>query len=134
MDRIDHALGRPLDPTQETDRNGFLTSYEGPEAEELRRSPYWTDGRRWLGDSEAFHVTDCGRAALAAYLEKIGDPHRKFVVTFDGHASDVIATGRSQARYRHFQEVSDAIPISFRDFCQRSSVRVADVREGLRDR
>lgn len=120
MDRIDHALGRPLNPMAETYRNFYSTS--GAEADTMASSPHWIEGRP--GSFRCFAVTDEGRAALAAHLREIADPHRAYAVTFAGHERMVIAGSASKARYSHFLDLSDCIPdLSFKDFCRRTTVR-----------
>ena len=91
----------------------------------MEGSPLWRRNRASSGQTDLFHVTNEGRAVLAEYLEMLDAPDRKFVVTFNGRESEVIAVGRSQARYKHFLEVSDVIRISFRDFCRKTRVRLA---------
>ncbi|MGY4222689.1 hypothetical protein ACVMIH_000050 [Bradyrhizobium sp. USDA 4503] len=122
MDRIDHALGRPLDPTVESYRNCYAT--DGALADEMAASPFWAEGRR--GQSmRYFFVTDEGRAALAQHLKDIGDQHRAFVVTYAGHPRTMIATTRDKARYSRFIEISDVMPdLTFIEFCKRASVSV----------
>ena len=44
MDRIDHALGRPLNPLAETFRNHFAVEAEDTFAAEMRTSPHWDGG------------------------------------------------------------------------------------------
>jgi len=125
MDHIDHALGRPLDPMGETHRHHYAANRDGQIAAELRASPYWTNGST-VGDIVFFHVTDEGRAALAAHLRAIVDPHRAYAVSFDGHTRPVVATCRAQARYSAFLDVSDGFPdLTFSAFCRRSRVRLA---------
>lgn len=68
MDRIDHALGRPLAPMGETSRNVFATT--GEEADEMAASAYWHELPAPAGYSDLrfFRVTLKGRKVLAAYL------------------------------------------------------------------
>lgn len=123
MDRIDHALGRPLNPIGETYRNFYST--DGSLTDEMAGSPFWCEGMRGTG-FRSFCVTDAGREALAAHLKKIGDPYRAFVVTFDGHDRTVIAATRDKARYNYFADLRDVLPdLTFKDYCRRASVRVA---------
>lgn len=123
MDRIDHALGRPLDPTAETYRNFYTT--DGDLADDMAASPFWCEGRRGR-DLRNFCVTDEGRAALAAHLRQINDPHRAFTLTFDGHARTVVAASRDKAKYSYFVDLRDALPdLTFKDYCRRASVRLA---------
>lgn len=123
MDRIDHALGRPLMPTGETFRNFYATS--GAEADEMAASTFWMEGKPGR-DMRYFAVTDEGCQALADHLLKINDPHRAFAVTFDGHTRTVIAPSGSKARYSHFLDISDVMPdLTFIDYCTRASVRAS---------
>lgn len=129
MDHIDHALGRPFDPTGETYRNYFAIDTGSDLAAQFRASPNWREGRA-CDDMAYFFVTDEGRAALAAHLKEIGDKNRMFAVTFDGEAcSPVIAESHGKARYQAFLNISDCWDISFREFCKQVSVRLA-VRHG----
>lgn len=124
MDRIDHALGRPLDPMADTYRNFYAIS--GSIADGLAASPYWAEGKGPPGSLRYFSVTDAGRACLANHLRVIGDQHRAFIITFDGYASTVIAKSRDKAKYSHFLSVSDVMPdLTFGDYCRRTTVRVA---------
>ena len=121
MDRIDHALGRPLDPLAESYRNHYAAF--DPEANLLAASPFWEEGGRGR-DLRHFFVTLQGRIALAWHLKQIRDPHRAFTVTFNGYSSDVVAKSSGKARYSHFLSLRDVIPdLTFHDFCTRSSVR-----------
>ena len=121
MDHIDHALGRPLDPTAETYRNFFAT--DGSLADEFAASPHWEEGKRGNG-MRYFRVTDEGRKALASHLREIGDAHRAFEVKFEGYTRTVIATTRSKARYSYFLDISDSFPeLEFKDYCRRVSVQ-----------
>lgn len=126
MDRIDHALGRPVDVLGTTYRNFYATG--GDLADEMAVSPYWAEGRRG-NDMRYFAVTDDGRMALAAHLRDIGDKHRSFSIKFDGHTSTVVATTRNKARYSHFLDIRDVMPdLAFVDYCRRASVRVVGAR------
>jgi len=124
MDHIDHALGRPLDPMTESYRNYFAVS-GGPLADEMAASPFWHEGRP-SGTMRFFAVTDEGRKALASHLREIGDKHRAYSITFDGHVNTVIATSRSKAKYSYFLDLSDVCSdLTFKDFSSRASVRAA---------
>jgi hypothetical protein len=125
MDRIDHALGRPVDALSPTSREYYCTDDAGLEADEMRASPHWREGRRY-GESRWFTVTPEGRIALHDHLRKIGDRHRAFDVTYRDITSQVVATSRSKARYQHWLGVSDAVEISFFNFCRRASVRLSN--------
>ena len=123
MDDIDHALGRPLNPMDETYRNYYVT--DGPAADEMAASPFWSERPRGDGN-RCFVVTDAGRAALKSHLRDIGDPHRAYEITFDGYPRTVIATSRSKARYSHFLDLREVLPdLTFKDYSARASVRVA---------
>ena len=70
MDRIDHALGRPIDPLAPTYRDHFAAPIDPPcIAAELALSPFWDDCGKTLGQ-HYFCVNQKGREALAAYLER----------------------------------------------------------------
>lgn len=120
MDRIDHALGRPLDPMSKTYRNFYAV--DGAVADEMAASPYWDEGKR-DPSLRYFYVNRAGCEALANHLREIGDPHRAFVVTYAGYANTVIATSRDKAKYARYIEISDVMPdLKFVDFCKRVSV------------
>lgn len=122
MDHIDHALGRPLDPTDDTYRNCYATG--GELADQLAASPFWYEGKR-VRDMRYFAVTEEGRRALAQHLREIKDRHRAYVVEFDGHPGTVIETSRSKARYSRYLDIVDVAPdLTFKDFCRRASVRL----------
>ena len=123
MDHIDHALGRPLDPMKETFRNHYAAG--GALADEMAASPFWDEGKRH-GDMRFFYVNEAGCKALASHLREIGDCHRAFAVTFEGHTRVVAATTRNKARYSYFIDVSDCLPdLTFKDYCKRVAVRLA---------
>jgi hypothetical protein len=124
MDRIDHALGRPLYPMAETYREYFAIHTDSGLAAEFRASPYWNEGGTAPGGMAYFHPSVEGRNALADHLKAIEDPHRGYLVSFDGHQSLVVARSRGNARYRHYLSVSGCFcDLTFRDFATRSSVR-----------
>ena len=124
MDHIDHALGRPLDPTDESHRNYFATS--GASADEMATSPFWQEGKRCPGDTmRFFHVTNAGREALAAHLREIGDQHRAFTVTYRDYSATVVATTRDKARYDYFLHISDCRPdLTYGEFMRDARVHV----------
>lgn len=133
MDRIDHALGRPLDPLGETYRNYYTAS--GIEAVSMAVSPFWIEGRRIPGGLRCFAVTDEGRRALATHLQVIGDKHRAYAVTFDRFTREVVATSHSKARYSYFLDLQDVMPdLTFEDYCRRTKVRLARSRTGGAER
>jgi len=128
MDRIDHALGRPLDPTGETYRDHFAVSSEKDKAY-FRASAFWIEGHT-LDGITWFHVSGIGRLALEAHLKLIGDPHRSFEVRYrigsDTYSDRIIATTRSSAKYLKWLCLSDVLPdLAFIDFCRGASVRLA---------
>lgn len=121
MDRIDHALGRPLDPTAETYRNHYAT--DGTLADEMAGSPFWEEGRSCGGRLRSFYVTEAGCDALAKHLREIGDAHRAFLVTFEGHPRTVVAVTRDKARYSHYLDIRDSFSdLTFKDYCKRTTV------------
>lgn len=124
MDRIDHALGRPVNPLRETYRNYFATDPDGPDAAAFRASPNWTDGREVLG-TLCFHVTDRGRRALHDHLRQIGARHRHFIVTWQKSEIATASKSHSAAKYDAWLKVSDAIDIPFGDFLKSARVRLA---------
>lgn len=127
MDHIDHALGRPVDPMIETYRNHFAVDADSKTAKAFEASPFWRrNGKGAPGGMAFYHVTDEGRQALAQHLKAIGDKHRIFNVTFDGHTQPVVAESASKARYSLWLDISDCFAdLSFKKFCQSVTVRVA---------
>lgn len=127
MDRIDHALGRPVDPLAKTYRNYFATDTWGDLASGMAASPHWrlygTDG-----SMDYYAVTRQGRAALKAHLQDIGDQHRLYAVNYDDYSHSVVATSHGKARYRAWLDVSDCHDISFRNFQRISRVHLVGGR------
>jgi len=68
MDRIDHALGRPLDPISPL--RGYQNYYAPAltEIREMDKSPYWVFAQK-VRDVSVYYVTDAGKQALADYLD-----------------------------------------------------------------
>lgn len=123
MDHIDHALGRPFDPMRETYRNHFAT--DGALADEFAASPYWEE-RGGHGSMRYFGVTDAGRAALAAYLNALPNPHKMWEVTFEGHTWNCAAPTAAKARYSEWLSISDSCcELTFAAFCRNARVRRA---------
>lgn len=56
MDRIDHALGRPLDPLRQGPRNSFVVEPGCDEAELMAASLHWQDLGTRFG-MQSFAVT-----------------------------------------------------------------------------
>jgi hypothetical protein len=124
MNRIDHALGRPLDPLAETYREYYAVDANSEQAAEFRASPHWDAGRGVPGGLTYFHPTVAGRQALAAYLKTIADPNKAFVVCWNGFESRVVAPTHSKARYKKWLEASDAYhTLTFKEFCKTATVR-----------
>lgn len=124
MNRIDHALGRPVNPMEESYRNYFYT-YKGDEYHsELEDDPNWfkaSIGEDWA----VYRVTNAGREALQKYLRAIGSKTRLFVVSFNGFEESQVAKTHSEARYLKWLSVSDCYDITFGEFMKRCRVRVA---------
>ena len=122
MDHIDHALGRPLDPWGGS-RNYFAAG--GEIAREMHESPYWL-ARVSHSHLTFFVVTYAGRLALEKYLREIGDPHRLYIVEYDDHEMEVVATSRANAQNRCFLTISDTAlqGITFAEFRRHSSTRL----------
>ncbi len=125
MDRIDHALGRPLNPLSETYRDHYATFTDGAVAEEMRASPHWEGGKA-IDRMAFFYVSDAGRKALADHLKEIKDAHKGYVVAFDGIEMSVVATSAAKARYSAFLSASDCNDdLTFRQFQKECTVRRA---------
>lgn len=127
MDRIDHALGRPVDPMTESYRNYFATDAGSKLAKEFDASPYWARNMHVApGDMAFYHVTDEGRAALRRHLREIGDKHRLYEVTYEGRTETVVAVSAAKAKYRLWLSVSDCFQeLTFGRFCRAATVRAA---------
>jgi len=125
MDHIDHALGRPVDPTGETYRNYFYVVGDTELRREMAASPHWTDDSE-QGDDCYFAVTDAGRLALAEHLRAIGDKNRKWIVSYAGYEMEAVATTAAKARYSKWLDVSDIDDsLTFGKFQRASKVRAA---------
>ena len=121
LDLIDHALGRPTFPLNETYRNYFAIDADSDLAKKFSKSPNWQkSGQR--DDMAFFAVTDLGRHALADHLKQLPD-NKIFVVSYWEWTKIVTAKSRAAARYEVFHSVSDCSDISFREFLKVSSVR-----------
>lgn len=121
LDHIDHALGRPTFPLQETYRNYFAIGADSDLAKKFTQSLNWRKtGQR--DDMAFFAVTELGRHALADHLKSLPD-NKIFVVSYWDWTKIVTAKSRAAARYDVFREVSDCGDISFREFLKVSSVR-----------
>lgn len=123
MDRIDHALGRHVDPLGETYRDHFATG--GALVEEMAASPNWEERGR-SGDLRYFGVSLAGRQALAAHLNKIRDPYRSYIVSFGGFETAVAAISAAKAKYEYWLTIADCMgDITFGAFCRGARVRRA---------
>jgi len=121
MDRIDHALGRPVNPLGETYRNYYAIDFNSWQAAEMAADPAWHIGRRF--DRMIYlHVTDHGRRALRDHLRQIGDRHRTWIIEWEGMKLTEVAETRSKAMYRKWMSVSDTCDISFGDFLKSAKV------------
>lgn len=124
MDNIDHALGRPVDPTGETCRNYFATTEP-----EFSGNPHW-DLTGKQGDMFFYSVSELGRAALRDHLDEIGDKHRSFIVSIDGvDMNSRAATNHSKARYAAYLDYSDCYEITFGEFQKLARVRLAEATQ-----
>lgn len=123
MDRIDHALGRPLDPMTETYRNHFAIDTDDSEAKEMRNSSHWKE-RRTLDGMTCFTVTDEGRRSLANHLKAINDPHRAYVISFGAYTRTVISTSPAKARYSYFLDL-EIDGLTFGAFIQECRTKMA---------
>lgn len=121
MDRIDHALGRPLDPLRPSYRNYYATGEVegfGP--------PHWRQIYTIGSDMNCYEVTDAGRIALARHLHQLGNKQRLYLVAFDGIEISIAAESRAQARYTAWLRFSDICPdLDFRTFIRRANVSPA---------
>jgi len=123
FDHIDHALGRPVDPTGETYRNHFATGANSKDAKQFAASPNWKKvGQR--DDMAFFAVTDAGRKALKDHLKAIGDPWQPYSVTWGGHTGLIAAKSIGNAKYSTYLDVSDCYSeLKFVDFAREAKVR-----------
>lgn len=125
MDHIDHALGRPVKPMEETYRNYFYVVGDTALRRAMAASPHWRSSGN-AGDGEYFAVTDEGRRALVKHLKKIGDQNRKWLVSWGGYEMLVVATSRAKARYSKWLDISDVDEsLTFARFQRESKVRLA---------
>lgn len=126
MDNIDHALGRPVDPLGETYRNYFAVDDASAKAAAFRASPHWIFTGGVHGGMVMFSVTVAGRKALRDHLREVGDKHRAYLVTFDGHTEAVAAASPAKAKYEYWLRVSDVCPdLKFGAFCRAATARLA---------
>ena len=63
---------------------------------------------------------------MAAHLKAIKDPHKGYIVTFDGIEISVVATSPGKARYAAYLSASDCNDdLTFRKFQSAGTVRRA---------
>ena len=124
FDYIDHAIGRPVDPLVETHRNYFATDKGSAIAKGFAASPFWA--LNGIRDDMAFYrVTPAGRKALKKHLKEIGDKHRLYDVTYEGHTQSVAAISASKAKYRIWLDISDCFcDLTFGAFTRQARVRL----------
>jgi hypothetical protein len=134
FNQIDHALGRPLYPLRETNRNFFGTS-DDTLAASFIESGHWNDhGTRF--EERVFSVNADGRAALAAHLKEIKDPHRGFFVSFDlngaRHEDFVVAKSAAAAKWDTVEALRDSCQ-NYRpqEFFKTARVQVADPQRAV---
>jgi hypothetical protein len=122
MDHIDHALGRPVDPTGETYRNHYAADKDGKDAASFATSPHWQlDG--CTGRMAFYGVTDAGRKALADHLKAIGDPWRPYSVEWNEATCIYAATSEADAKKQAYSSASDVFSdLTFRKFDREASV------------
>ena len=126
MDRIDHALGRPVDPMGESHRNYFAVEPDSDIAAAFDASPFWHRNGKSGSGMAYYHVTAEGRQALKRHLKEIGDKHRLFDVTYQGQTQTVIAVSASKAKYSLWLDISDCFcDLKFGAFARAASVRLA---------
>lgn len=120
MDRIDHALGRPVDPMRPSYRNHFVTA-----AVAGFEPPFWEQASTFLNEQKCYLVTKAGRAALADYLRQSGSKHRLFHITFSGVEMGIAAETPAKARYQAWLRVNDCCPdLTFVNFSRQATVRM----------
>jgi hypothetical protein len=123
MDRIDHALGRPVDPMAETHRNHYAIDLDHDLATRMAADPCWHMGQV-SGGMAFFHVTTHGRRTLKTHLRDIGDAYRLYDVSFDNYPlPSIAATSHAKARYAAYLDADLDMP--FGEFCKRSRVTLS---------
>lgn len=127
MDHIDHALGRPVDPLLEGYRNHFAVDADSKTAKAFDASPFWgRHGKAAPGGMAFYFVTEAGRKALKQHLKEIGDKHRLFDVTYQGHTQAVVAVSAAKAKYSLWLDISDCRPdVTFGQFARAASVHAS---------
>lgn len=135
FDRIDHALGRPVDPLAGTHRDYFAVEASSELADQFKASPHWECGTPNKTTGMAyFYVTGDGRQALADHLKSIGDRNKMYILTYQGRTFGVAATSAAKAKYSAFLDLSDCNPdLKFKDFVAEAravSVKAPACRNG----
>lgn len=122
FDHIDHALGRPTWPLQQSYRNYFSTPADSDDGRAFEASPHWQRGGTSPGGLTTYRVTDAGRAALDEHLRALG-VHNRFTVTFAGRSQVVCAATAAKARYIRWCNLVDVLPdLTFSSFLRLSTV------------
>ncbi|WP_176083150.1 hypothetical protein [Martelella sp. HB161492] len=125
FNRIDHALGRPVDPLAETYRSHYAIQEVDQRFTELASSPHWERGQTVNGLT-FFYVTESGRKALAEHLLSIKDRNRLFVVTWRGMPAEYATTTGRKAKAAAWRDARDAFPsLKFGEFVREATVEVA---------
>lgn len=126
MDRIDHALGRPLWPLRESYRNHYAIDLDAPGRTEFEASSNWVLTAAAVSSNLAIYsVTPAGREALDRYLRETSKVCG-WLVQFGGYSCVVPAESAAKARYSYYLEVSDSrSELRFGDFVRQTSVRRA---------
>jgi hypothetical protein len=143
FDRIDHALGRPVDPVSKTYRNFFSTDPNSEIGRMLEASGYWDLSYGLDGTVAGFCVNSFGREALKQHLSEVGDKHREYEIFLDDrklgvNPSDepmaVIAESASKAKAAAYREFSDIFSeVTFKEFMeavQSVTLKVSDKHRG----
>lgn len=113
---IDHALGHPAFPLQETYRNYFATSCK-TDIEYFSVSDCWETNSR-CDDMVFFCVTEKGRLKLHDYPWENRDIYgRAYEVTYKEYEGSTITTGltRSKARYQSYLDADT--DMNFKEYC-----------------
>jgi hypothetical protein len=117
FDHIDHALGRPAFPLQQSHRNYFAIG-AGDLASRFAASHHWKLGGK-PGDMLFFHVTPEGRQALADYLAKARPDELPYRVRWLSFSRIVVARSPSAARADYYRTLRDVMPdLGFLEFCR----------------
>lgn len=126
IDRIDHALGRPLFPLLETNRNHYAVGVTDLLVIEFSFSADW----QRLGEQGTiafFAVSDAGRRTLDRHLAGLAEPWLGFEISYEGHSWIEAAKSAAQAKYAAFLGLRDSdSELTFGQFC--AAVRCRKIR------